>query len=120
MDICNWCSAEFQLPYGAHDLDLVDGDVVVRLGDEGEHYAGIRKDDVHVGGRLVVADARGAFGNPTSDSARTMVTAGTTRALLVIYAPADLDPVLLEEAVALTSRRVLSHAGGRQISRLVV
>jgi hypothetical protein len=28
--------------------------------------AGIRKDEVHVGGRICLADARGAFGNPTS------------------------------------------------------
>ena len=43
-------------------------------GTPGEQYAGIRKDVVHVADRLTLADARGPFGNPTSDSARTMVT----------------------------------------------
>ena len=49
------------------------------IGREGESYPGIRKDDVHVGGRIALVDARGPFGNPTSDSARTMVTTATTR-----------------------------------------
>ncbi len=74
VDVCNWCSLEFQLPYGLYDADLIQGGVTMRLGHEGESYPGIRKDDVHVGGRITLADAIGSFGNPTSDSARTMVT----------------------------------------------
>src|SRR5436190_12965134 len=87
VDVCNWCSFEFQLPYGLYDAAQIAGDVQLRLGREGESYGGIRKDDVNVGGRLVLADARGPFGNPTSDSSRTMVTTATTRALLVVFAP---------------------------------
>ena len=34
--------------------------------------------------------ALGPFGNPTSDSARTMVTTATTQALLVVFAPHEL------------------------------
>jgi DNA/RNA-binding domain of Phe-tRNA-synthetase-like protein len=120
VDVCNWCSAEFQLPYGAYDADRIDGDVELRLGREGEDYAGIRKDLVHVAARLVVADRLGAFGNPTSDSARTMVTAATVRALVVVYAPADLPPAAVEEALSVTAGRVLEHAAGRLVARLVV
>ena len=80
VDVCNWCSLEFQLPYGLYDAAHVDGEVELRLGRAGESYPGIRKDDVNVAGRLTLADARGPFGNPTSDSARTMVTVATTSA----------------------------------------
>src|SRR6476469_6720584 len=66
VDVCNWCSLEFQLPYGLYDA-------------------------VHVAGRLTLADARGPFGNPTSDSARTMVTTSTTSAIVVVFAPAETD-----------------------------
>ena len=52
VDVCNWCSLEFQLPYGLYDLDRIEGDVMLRLGEEGEAYAGIRKDEVHVAGRI--------------------------------------------------------------------
>ena len=79
VDVCNWCSLEFQLPYGLYDAAHIEGDVVLRLGAEGESYPGIRKDDVHVGGRITLADAAVRSAIPTSDSARTMVTTATTR-----------------------------------------
>src|SRR5688572_27003326 len=82
VDVINWCSLETQLPYGLYDLDRIQGDVMLRLGRAGEEYAGIRKDAVHVSGRLTLADGAGPFGNPTSDSARTMVTTHTSRALV--------------------------------------
>src|SRR5919197_548564 len=91
VDVCNWCSFEFQLPYGLYDAAQIQGDVTLRSGREGEAYPGIRKDDVHVAGRIALVDAIGPFGNPTSDSARTMVTTATTRGLLVVFAPRDVD-----------------------------
>src|SRR5262245_62088728 len=74
VDVCNWCSLEFQLPYGLYDAAQIEGDVELRLGRPDEAYPGIRKDAVHVAGRITLADRIGPFGNPTSDSARTMVT----------------------------------------------
>ena len=56
VDIVNWCSLEFQLPYGLYDASKIEGAVTMRLGREGEKYAGIRKDEVNVGGRITVAD----------------------------------------------------------------
>ena len=92
VDVANWCSVEFQLPYGLYDRAQMRGPVTLRIGRDGEEYAGIRKDVVHVGGRLTVADDEGPFGNPTSDSARTMVTSATHDALVVVYAPLDTAP----------------------------
>lgn len=112
VDVCNWCSLEFQLPYGLYDAARIEGDVVLRLGHEGESYAGIRKDDVHVGGRITLADRVGAFGNPTSDSARTMVTTDTTRALVVVFAPHELESSRLERVVEVTAARMLEFTGG--------
>jgi len=112
VDVCNWCSVEVQLPYGLYDLDRVDGDVEVRMGLDGEAYPGIRKDVVHVERRPVVADCRGAFGNPTSDSARTMVTLATTRALIVVFAPRDAARRRLARVLDLTSERVARFTGG--------
>ena len=108
VDIINWCSLETQLPYGVYDLDRIEGDVELRLGRDGEEYAGIRKDTVHVGGRLTLADAQGPFGNPTSDSARTMVTTETTRALVVIFCPASVGDSPLTHAIDLTRSRIPS------------
>jgi DNA/RNA-binding domain of Phe-tRNA-synthetase-like protein len=106
VDVINWCSLESQLPFGLYDLDRIEGDVMLRLGRDGESYAGIRKDEVHVAGRLTLADAAGPFGNPTSDSARTMVTPATARALVVVFAPASLPGGVADRALALTKERV--------------
>jgi DNA/RNA-binding domain of Phe-tRNA-synthetase-like protein len=110
VDVINWCSLDSQLPFGLYDLDHVRGDVTLRLGREGEEYAGIRKDVVHVGGRLTLADAEGPFGNPTSDSARTMVTTATSRALVVIFAPAGLAKAIGASALATTVDRIRSFS----------
>jgi len=119
VDVCNWCSLEFQLPYGLYDLAHVEGDEIqLRRGLDGESYPGIRKDEVHVGGRICLADARGPFGNPTSDSARTMVTTATTRVLVVVFAPRSLDALRLSRVLDATSARMHDFTGAREAARL--
>lgn len=113
VDIGNWCSAETALPYGLYDLDRIEEPIVIRLGRPGETYSGIRRDEVHVAGRLVAADARGPFGNPTADSARTMVTASTSRLLVIVFAPAAIDEAHTRRALDLTAARLTAFAGAR-------
>jgi DNA/RNA-binding domain of Phe-tRNA-synthetase-like protein len=114
VDIVNWCSLEFQLPYGLYDASKIEGSVALRLGREGEKYAGIRKDDVNVGGRITVADDVGAFGNPTSDSARTMVTTATTQLLVVVYAPVEIAKPQLLHVLQVTGERLALIVGGHE------
>lgn len=118
VDVCNWCSFEFQLPYGLYDASLIEGDVTLRIGLPGESYPGIRKDDVNVGGRIALVDARGPFGNPTSDSARTMITPATTRALLTIFAPITVEPARLSRVLDVTAERMREYTGATTIDRL--
>lgn len=114
VDVVNWCSLEFQLPYGLYDFSKVSGPVTMRIGAGGESYPGIRKDAVNVGGRITVADDLGAFGNPTSDSARTMVTPETTALLVIVYAPVEVTNQQLDRVVAVTAERLASIVGGAQ------
>jgi DNA/RNA-binding domain of Phe-tRNA-synthetase-like protein len=118
VDVVNWCSLEFQLPYGLYDAAKIQGGVTMRLGAEGEKYAGIRKDDVNVGGRITVADAQGPFGNPTSDSARTMVTPGATELLVVVYAPSEVGKPQLQRVLQVTAERLALIVGGRQTASI--
>jgi DNA/RNA-binding domain of Phe-tRNA-synthetase-like protein len=106
VDVINWCSVESRLPFGLYDLDRIRGGVTLRVGQPGEEYAGIRKDVVHVAGRLVLSDADGPFGNPSSDSARTMTTTSTSRALVVIFAPVSVSTTASERALATTRERI--------------
>lgn len=114
VDVCNWCSLEFQLPYGLYDAAHIQGDVVLRLGRPGEAYPGIRKDHVHVGGRITLADDLGPFGNPTSDSARTMVTTATTHALVVVFAPFELEPQRVSHVLDVTATRMREFTGAKR------
>ena len=117
VDIVNWCSLEFQLPYGLYDASKIAGAVTMRRGFEGEKYAGIRKDDVNVGGRITVVDDAGPFGNPSSDSARTMVTPATTQLLVVIYAPIEIPRSQVERVANATSERMKLILGGSESAR---
>ena len=56
-----------------------------------------------------IADDSGPFGNPTSDSARTMVTTATTRALVVIFAPASVPAAAVDRVLALTLERIRQY-----------
>jgi len=106
VDVVNWCSMESQLPFGLYDADRLSGDAVLRLGRTGETYAGIRKDVVNVAARLTVADDAGPFGNPTSDSARTMVTTTTTRVFVVIFAPVTVPLAQVDRTLSATRDRL--------------
>lgn len=120
VDLCNWCSLEFQLPYGLYDVAALEPPVKLRLGREGESYPGIRKDVVNVANRMTLADAQGPFGNPTSDSARSMVTESTTRVLVVIFAPAETSRQRLDVALSATAERIHEFAGGTEVFRAVI
>ena len=120
VDIVNWCSLEFQLPYGLYDAAKIHGAVTMRRGAEGEKYAGIRKDEVNVGGRITVADDQGPFGNPTSDSARTMVTPATTELLVIVYAPRDVPHPRLQHVAEVTADRMRTIVGGSPMQILVL
>jgi DNA/RNA-binding domain of Phe-tRNA-synthetase-like protein len=120
VDALNLCSLRFQLPFGLYDLAHVAPPVVLRRGTAGEAYDGIRKAQVNVEGRPVLADARGAFGNPTSDSARTMITTATRRALVTVYAPAAFAPGRLEKVLDGTQETLIRACGGSPAQRAVL
>ncbi len=112
VDALNLASLRFQLPFGLYDLARIEPPVLLRKGLPGESYAGIRKGAVHVEDRPVLVDARGPFGNPTSDSARTMITLESKSALVVVYAPASTAEARLREVLDGTAQLLMRFCGG--------
>jgi len=96
VDLCNLCALRFLLPIGLYDARAIRGAVTLRRGGPGEAYQGVRKDDVHLEGRLVLADEEGPFGNPTADSLRTCVTPATVALWMVIFAPSSYPEADME------------------------
>ena len=117
VDALNLCSLRAQLPFGLYDLARVEPPVVLRRGRAGEGYEGIRKGLVNVEDRPVLSDARGAFGNPTSDSARTAITLETRNALVTVYAPSSF--VRLPEVLSDSATTLVRHCGGVVTLRLL-
>jgi DNA/RNA-binding domain of Phe-tRNA-synthetase-like protein len=120
VDALNLVSLQEQLPFGLYDLDHVAPPVVLRLGGPGEGYEGIRKGFVSVEGRPVLMDARGPFGNPTSDSARTMIRLATRRALVTCYAPASCTRDRARGVLDRTRDALVRFCGGRETHREVL
>lgn len=85
VDLTNFLSLKYQVSYGLYDLDKIEGDIEVARGGEGEAYEGIRKDTVNLNGKILLRDARGPFGNPSSDSLRTSTSGASVNVLQVIF-----------------------------------
>jgi DNA/RNA-binding domain of Phe-tRNA-synthetase-like protein len=109
VDVANALSVQLQVPVGLYDLEKARGsELVVRLGAEGEGYAGIGKEHVNLAGRICVADAEGPCGNPSADSARTMITTDTERAAWIYFLPvSDQDIDRTAELVAVFGRGLI-------------
>jgi DNA/RNA-binding domain of Phe-tRNA-synthetase-like protein len=121
VDLSNLCSLEFLLPIGLHDVDRLAGTVLtMRRGLPGEGYEAIGKGWYGVEGRLVAADARGPCGSPTSDSRRTMITPGTRRCLMLLYAPSGYDTGRLADHAAVAAERLRRVAGGAVVQARVL
>jgi DNA/RNA-binding domain of Phe-tRNA-synthetase-like protein len=120
VDALNLSSLREQLPFGLYDLDRIEPPVTLRRGEPGEGYEGIRKGVVHVEGRPVLVDARGPFGNPSSDSARTMVRLETTGALVTCYAPASSRPDRMGGVLDRTRDTLVRFCGGAETHRQIL
>ncbi len=113
VDVNNLCSLEFLLPMCSYDLRNVEGQVRVRIGEVGEEYPGIGRQVFQAENKVIIADHRGIMGSTVSDSERTKVTTETTDILLAIYAPATMDPQLIQGYAALAGQRMVEFNGGQ-------
>src|SRR5258708_3448440 len=94
VDVVNAMSVQLQVSVVLYVLEKIRGvELVVRLGTEGEQYNGIGKERVNLAGRICIADAEGPCGNPSADSARTMITTETEGAAWIYFLPVTDEEV---------------------------
>jgi len=113
VDVNNLCSLEFLLPMCSYDLHNVKGQVRVRIGQPGEKYPGIGRQVFQAENKVIIADESGIMGSTVSDSERTKVTTATKDILLAIYAPATIDPHVIERHAAFAGQRMVEFNGGQ-------
>ncbi|MBP3442645.1 MAG: hypothetical protein J6L62_07575 [Clostridia bacterium] len=88
VDINNIISVTSGYSIGSYDVSAIVGDAVLCRAPEGTHYKGIGKDDYEYNVEFLPAffDDVGCFGNPSSDSQRTMLKNGVREVIFVFYA----------------------------------
>ncbi|HVB08355.1 MAG TPA: phenylalanine--tRNA ligase beta subunit-related protein [Candidatus Acidoferrales bacterium] len=120
VDLTNLGSVEAGWPYGVYNRARIFPPVSLRLGAADERYEGIGRRVWHLADRPVLADAKGPFGSPISDSTRTQIAEGVAEALTVIYAPAGTSDAALEEAVKKQAARLSAFAGAIQTRTQII
>ncbi len=84
VDILNLVSLDTGFSIGGYDAEKIQGDIEFGIGKPNEPYEAIGRGELNIENLPLFRDELGAFGSPTSDSLRTMVTENTTLFLMVI------------------------------------
>lgn len=118
VDINNLVSLESMLPAGSYDLGSVTSPIELRIGQPGEAYKGIGKDQINIESLPVFADAHGPFGSPTSDSERAMIRLESKEILMVIFSFAGAS--VLERWMNRASELLQRHAAAGNVETALV
>ena len=106
VDVNNLISIESGFSVGSYDTARMGEDLVFRIGEAGETYKGIGKEEIKIDALPVLADEQGAIGSSTSDSERGMITEDAQEVLTLIYSFSDNQD--LEKALE-SGRRYLEQ-----------
>jgi len=85
VDLNNFFSLRYEIPMGIYDMDKIQGDITISIGDEETTYVGLNGRENKLQNILTLQDAVGPFGSPFVDSVRTAVTENTTESLQVVF-----------------------------------
>ncbi|MBC8183779.1 hypothetical protein H8E88_22025 [candidate division KSB1 bacterium] len=120
VDICNLSSIHFLLSIGLYDVEKIVGEnIELRIGKEGEGYAGIGKEYVNVSGRFTLADKIGPFGNPSADSDRTKISLKTNNVMFVVFAPVEYKDDKLKEHLDFIESKIKQYHDCKTVYNLI-
>jgi len=119
VDVNNYCSIKYLLPFGLYDLDKIVGDVSYKLATEGQ-YTNMTGKTVSTEDKPFLTDDIGVFGNPTADSRRTAVTLTTRNLLAVVYADESVSAPELNDILDFTATMFVCYNGGKVAGKYIV
>ncbi|MBS4218176.1 hypothetical protein KHA96_07530 [Bacillus sp. FJAT-49711] len=111
-DLNNFFSLKYKIPIGIYDKEKIKGDIVIRIGQKTEMYAGLNGRENQLENLLLSADEVGPFGSPFVDSIRTAVTNNTRSALQIVYLPSALSISSAKELLTSLSMMFTQINGG--------
>jgi len=118
VDANNLASVETGYSFGSYDLDCVNGDITLCLGEAGATYQGIGKESVNIENLPVLCDNDGPFGSPTSDSTKAMITLDSKNIITLAYVfteDEDIEALLDKSAYYLEK-----YAHAENIEKIIV
>ena len=118
VDTNNLISIETGYSVGSYDLQKLQGNINFRIGKDGESYKGIGKEMINIERLPVFADDIGAYGSPTSDSTRAMITEKSKEMLTVVISFNGIKG--LEESIDLAKRYLIQFANAENISSIII
>ena len=117
VDANNLISIISKLSVGSYDTDKLGEYLIFRIGKKGESYKGIGKDIVNTENLPVFSDEYGAYGSPTSDSEKAMITNDTKNVLTVLIAFSD--DTGLEQYLSEATKILEKYVGAKNISTYI-
>ena len=111
-DLNNFFSLKYKIPIGIYDKEKIKGDIVIRIGQKTEMYAGLNGRENQLENLLLSVDEVGPFGSPFVDSIRTAVTNNTRSALQIVYLPSALSISSAKELLTSLSMMFTQINGG--------
>lgn len=118
VDLINYCSIASGFSIGGYDLEKIQGDIVLDLGQADEPYEAIGRGSINIENLPVFRDEQGAFGSPTSDSTRTCITENTQQILLVFLNFGGHDH--LSKSIQEATQLLENFAEGKNIDTNIV
>jgi len=84
VDIINLVSIRSGISIGGFDLDKIEGDVTLGVGNSSDEFEAIGRGFLNVESLPLYRDNIGGIGTPTSDNERTKISENTTRILVIL------------------------------------
>lgn len=113
VDTINLISLQFHFSIGCYDHQKLREPIAFDIARDGETYQAIGRGTMNIAQLPVFRDVQGAFGSPTSDSERTMITAHTREILIAIIDFCGSDP--LSEAIEKTLFYLKEYAAAQNV-----
>lgn len=118
VDINNLVSLRTGFSLGLYDLAKLQGPLTWTVAPTGTHYDGIGRESLNIEHLPALSDDLGFFGNPTSDSSRSMISESTGDFLLCIFSFSGMNE--LDEILAETQDLMSRYCAGRVMVRRIV
>lgn len=118
VDTNNLISIETGYSLGSYDLEKLQGNIIFRIGQEGEYYQGIGKELINLENLPIFADENGPYGSPTSDSTRAMITETSKEILTVLISFNGKEN--LEEFLELAKKYLVQYADAKNVKGIII